>query len=129
MAKKIRGKTPRGIAREINDAVFGKARKIRKNPVQAVKEQSDLCAKHALAKALSLQGISGSGKKAFVELLKEQPDAVNILFASAANMQKAAELLKPMFGKNAAAFIGEFQTEFNEIMQAAMEENKGYIGR
>lgn len=111
-------------AREINDTVFGKDRKLKKNPIYFVKEQSDLCAKFALEKALSMHGISDASKIAFIGLLKEQPDAINLLFADSANKEKAIVMLKPIFGQNAGPFIDAFQTDFGKILKAAQEEMK-----
>ncbi len=102
-------------AREINDAVLGPDRKESVKLLDAVKKRADLGAKFALEKALNSRGISEAGKKAFVELLREQKDAINILLVSAGQKQKAIEMLKPIFGYKSKEFLENFQDIFKKL--------------
>ena len=115
-------------AREINEAIYGPDRSRKRKLMEAAKEQADLSAKFALQKALSVHGISDSSKKAFVELLKERRDAVNILFASSqSEKQKATEMLKPIFGYKGMEFIEGFQSAFRQLQSEIEFEKKRHV--
>lgn len=102
-------------ARQINDEVFGPDHKRKRNMGDAVKEQVNACAKFALEKALSMNGISGAERSAFLAVLKEQKDAINLLLVSDGQKEKAAAMLKPIFGYKSGEFIDAFQSAFRQL--------------
>src|SRR3989344_2634965 len=85
--------------------------------LELVKEEVDESAKFALEKALSMKGISPAQRKAFVELLREEKDIVNLLLVGDKSKAKAAEMLKPLLGFKAGEFIESFQKVFIEIQR------------
>lgn len=102
-------------AREINNLVFGRDRKRRRQALEYVKEQADAGAKFALEKALMISGISPTARDAFVGLLREEKDAINILFVSQGLKPKSVELLKPIFGYKSGEFLDAFQDAFKKL--------------
>ena len=116
-------------AAEINDDIFGSDRKRKLKLMETVKMQVDASAKFALEKALSMNGISAAERTAFVELLREQKDAINLLLVDASLRQKSAEMLKPIFGYKSAEFIGAFQDAFRKIQsEVKLDMQRGRSG-
>ncbi len=102
-------------AKEINDSIFGSDRKKRLPALKAIKPQVDAAAKFALEKALMMKGISEAERRAFVSLLREQKDAINLLMVGGQNKRKAAEMLAPIFGYKGKDFIETFQGIFKKL--------------
>ena len=76
-----------------------------------------------MEKALSIKGISNSSKNNFIELLAEQPDAINLLLVSKENQEKPVEMLSPLFGEKTIEFIETFRNIFNKL-QVEINANK-----
>ena len=104
-------------AREINNMIFGVDRSKKVKLAEAFNIQADLGTKFALENAFLLRGISDQGKKGFVEILKEQKDAVNLLFAKNEHKEKAISMLKPLFGYKSKEFIETFQDIFERLQK------------
>ncbi|HLC93264.1 MAG TPA: hypothetical protein VJH23_06180 [archaeon] len=102
-------------AKEINDSIFGADRKKKLKLMEKAKFQVDASAKFALEKALQMKGISQTERNAFISLLKEQKDAINILFVSGEQKEKSVDMLKPIFGYKGSDFIDTFQDVFKKL--------------
>ena len=76
-------------AKSINDKIFGRTRKKKVPLNEALKEQINLSAKFALEKTLKYTDVSDMQKRMFVEIIDEQPDAINLLFAGEKSKQQA----------------------------------------
>ena len=114
------------VAREINDSIYGHDRERKRKILEAAKEQVDSAVKFALQKALSIHSVSPTARKAFVELLKEQKDAINLLLVGENTKQKAAEMLKPIFGYKGGEFIAAFQDAFKKLQaEIQLDMKKG----
>ena len=114
-------------AKEINDAIFGADRKKKLKFMDSVKLQINAGVKFALEKALSSKAISQTGRNAFVELLREQKDAINILMVDPSMKQKSAEMLKPIFGHKALEFIDNFQDIFGKVQSEVQLDLKAPV--
>lgn len=110
-------------AKEINDKLFGRTRKKKSSFQKALNEQVNASTKFALEKSLKLVEVPKSSKKAFVELLKEQNDAINLLFVGEKEEAKVVEMLKPLFGEKSRDFIRSFRDVFNKL-QSEIELDK-----
>ena len=102
-------------AKEINDSILGEGRRAKPALMKLVKAQVDASAKFALGKALMMNGISEAERQAFIGLLKEQKDAINLLMVDGSQKAKSAEMLSPIFGYKAKDFIGTFQDIFRKL--------------
>ncbi len=111
-------------AKEINDSVFGPDRKQKRKLMDALKEQVNASAKFALGKALSIPGVSPTARAAFLAVLKEQKDAVNILMLPREKQEKAVDMLKPIFGQKSAAFVQAFREAFTQIQSEIQHDRK-----
>jgi len=113
-------------AKELNDKYFGRTRKKKVQIEPTIKAQINDCIKFALEKALKTSGLQESSKKAFVELLKEQKDAINLLLVPEEQEQKSIELLKPLFEDNTKEFLHNFREVFSRIQNELNEEKKNF---
>ena len=107
-----------GMAREINNRIFGQGRTLRPDALIALKMQLDESAKFALQKTLSSQWISPSERESFLEVLKEQPDAVNLFIVGDAERHRSIEMIKPIFGYKSAKVLDLFRDSFNALQEA-----------
>ncbi|PIN85548.1 MAG: hypothetical protein COV47_01585 [Candidatus Diapherotrites archaeon CG11_big_fil_rev_8_21_14_0_20_37_9] len=113
-------------AKEINDNVFGRTRKKKRIMADSVKESINECAKFALEKTLKLPEIRVESRVAFIELLRDQPDMINILLVSDKMKPKAIEMLKPLFGEKSDFFIAEFLDSFSKIHAEVNSERQNF---
>ena len=113
-------------AKEINDKYFGRTRKKKVQMNVVIKAQINDCVKFALEKALQTQGLQESSKKAFVELLEEQKDAINLLLVSKEKEQKSIEMLKPLFEDKTTEFLQNFREVFSRLQNELNEEKKNF---
>ncbi|HLC79150.1 MAG TPA: hypothetical protein VJG83_01850 [archaeon] len=114
-------------ARQINDSIYGTERKNKVEIADVIKIHVTEGAKFALEKALGAKGVSLAERSAFVAVLKEQKDAVNILLVGNDQKQKAIDMLKPIFGYKSEEFIDNFQTVFKKIEQEIESDRKKFL--
>jgi hypothetical protein len=84
---------------------------------KTIQEITNESMRYALQNVLSKQWVSATQKKALLEILKEQKDAINLLFFTGENKGKAIQILKPLFGNNSKKFIDEFQKSFDKMQR------------
>jgi len=113
-------------AKELNNKYFGRTRKKKVQIEPTIKAQINDCIKFALEKALKTKGLQESSKKAFVELLEEQKDAINLLLVPEGQEQKSIELLKPLFEDKTKEFLHNFREVFSRIQNELNEEKKNF---
>ncbi|MEK6958327.1 MAG: hypothetical protein AABW99_05105 [archaeon] len=111
-------------AREINDSIFGGDRKGKVALNLAIKKSVEASALFALEKTLSKTRVSEGAKSSFVDIIRGQPDAINLLFASEQNKAQAIEMLKPLFGYKTKQLLGDFQKIFLDLQREIQEEKK-----
>ena len=114
-------------ARQINDSIYGTESKNKVEIADVIKIHVTEGAKFALEKALGAKGVSLAERSAFVAVLKEQKDAVNILLVGNDQKQKAIDMLKPIFGYKSEEFIDNFQTVFKKIEQEIESDRKKFL--
>ena len=107
-------------AKEINDSIFGPKRDKKVKLLDAAKIQANESAKFALEKAFSAPWLSAAMRNAFLEVLREQKDAINVLLVSGDQKQKSIEIIKPIFGQKSGDFIDNFQKAF-KAMEAELQ--------
>ncbi|MCR4368544.1 MAG: hypothetical protein NUV67_01410 [archaeon] len=104
-------------AKQINDQIYGRTRK-KKTPLdKALKMQVNESARFALGEALKKTELPRDGKKGFVELLREQPDAINLLLVKEGAEKKSIEMLSPLLGEKTSEFIHNFRVSFNALQK------------
>jgi len=113
-------------AKELNDKYFGRTRKKKIQIEPTIKAQINDCVKFALEKALKTPGLQDSSKKAFVELLEEQKDAINLLLVPEEKEQKSIEMLKPLFEDQTKEFLHTFREIFSRLQNELNEEKKNF---
>ncbi|VVC00648.1 Uncharacterised protein [uncultured archaeon] len=113
-------------AKEINDLIFGVDRKMPRKAMDALKQQADESARYALQKAFSMKGVPESEKRAFIEVLKEKPDAINILMVAKEDQQKSVEMIRPIFGARSSIIIGTFRHAYEQLQEAIREDRERY---
>jgi hypothetical protein len=102
-------------AKEIKSKIFSNVENL--DIEKSIKEITNESMRYALQHVLSKQWVSATQKKAFLEILKEQKDAINLLFFTGENKGKAIQILKPLFGNNSKKFINEFQNTFDKMQR------------
>ncbi|HZX20187.1 MAG TPA: hypothetical protein VFF13_04185 [archaeon] len=114
-------------AKSINDKIFGRTRKKKVPLNEALKEQINLSAKFALEKTLKYTDVSDMQKRMFVEIIDEQPDAINLLFAGEKSKQQAVEMLTPLFGEKTSELLDYFKETFNALQTEIHLDKKAFV--
>lgn len=89
----------------------------RANPANAIREFTNESMRYALNMCLGKTWVSTSQKNALLAVFKEQKDAINMLFFTGKDKDKAIQMLKPLFGNNSKKFIDEFQKNFDKMQR------------
>jgi len=113
-------------AKEINAKIFGRTGKKKRKFKEVLKEQVDEAARFALEKALLINGIPPESKKAFLEILLEQHDAIIILFADGKQESQAIEMLEPLFKEKTKKFLQTFKNTFNQLQNEINSQKEKY---
>ncbi len=102
-------------AKAINTKIFGRTMKKKVKLGKALQMQVQESIKFALDKAFQVEGIPKSAKKGFLELLKEQKGAINILLINDDYKGMAIQMLQPMFGEKSEEFVETFLETFRGL--------------
>lgn len=113
-------------AKEINDRVFGADRKSSVQIEEGLKQQVNENMRYSLNLALHEQWVSEPQRRAFVDVLKEQKDAIDILFTPKKDKTRAIQIIKPLFGAKSGKFLETFQSHFDRMQKELVKdlENK-----
>ncbi|MAG17871.1 MAG: hypothetical protein CL944_00145 [Candidatus Diapherotrites archaeon] len=104
-------------AKSINDAVFGRTRKKKVHLNDALKIQVTESAKFALGKALSIDGIAPKAKDSFIDIIKDQPESINVFLVKNEDLGQAIGMLKPLFGDKSKEVLETFRKVFNQLQE------------
>ncbi|MCR4335051.1 MAG: hypothetical protein NUV57_00760 [archaeon] len=114
-------------AKSINDSIFGRTRKKKVKFEDVLKIQVNMSAKFALEKALSIEGIANEAKNSFIEIIKDQPDSINVFLVKDADLSQAIGMLKPLFGDKSREVLETFREVFNQLQEEINLDKERFI--